>query len=66
MSFFFGVGVGEDVIVFGLAVGIKYTVVFLILVFYTSFSLCFGLLEGLFRVFLYSTTSPLADPVWWN
>ena len=41
--------------------GIKYTVFFLILVFYTSFSTIFGILEGLFRVFWYSTT-PLADP----
>ena len=35
--------------------------VFLILVFYTSSSIIFGILEGLFRVFWYSTT-PLADP----
>ena len=35
--------------------------VFLILVFNTSFSLFLGILEGLFRVFWYSTT-PLADP----
>ena len=41
--------------------GEKYTVVFLILVFYTSFSIIFDILEGLFRVFWYFTT-PLADP----
>ena len=42
---------------------------FLILVFYTSFSIIFGTLEGLFWVFWYSTTNPpphppplLADP----
>ena len=35
---------------------IKYIVVFLILVFYTIFSIIFGILEGLFRVFWYSTT----------
>ena len=34
---------------------IKYTVVFLILVFYISFSLFFGILEGLSQVFWYST-----------
>ena len=37
---------------------INYTIVFLILVFYTSFSIIFGILEGLFRVFWYSTTPP--------
>ena len=38
---------------------------FLILVFYISFSIIFGILEGLFQVFWYSTTPPplLADPV---
>ena len=46
-----------------LILGLEYTVVFLILVFYTSFSIIFGILEGLFRVFWYSTTPP-ADPVW--
>ena len=46
-----------------LILGVKYTVVFLILVFYTSFSLFFGILEGLFRVIWYLTT-PLADPVY--
>ena len=35
---------------------IKYTVFFLILVFYTSFSILFGILEGLFQVFWYPTT----------
>ena len=35
--------------------------VFLILVFYTIFSIIFGILECLFRVFWYSTTL-LADP----
>ena len=44
--------------------GIKYTVSFLILVFYMSFSIIFGILEGLFQVFWYSTTPPPpADPV---
>ena len=40
--------------------GIKYVVLFLILVFYMSFSIIFGILEGLFRVhvFWYSTTPP--------
>ena len=37
---------------------IKYTVFFLILVFYTSFSIIFGILEGLFQVFWYPTTPP--------
>ena len=46
-----------------LILGIKYTVVSLILVFYTSFSLFFGILEGLFRVIWYLTT-PLVDPVY--
>ena len=41
-----------------LILGVKYNVVFLILVFYTSFSIIFGILEGLFRVFWYSTTPP--------
>ena len=36
--------------------GIKYTVLFLILVFYMSFSIILGILEGLFRAFWYSTT----------
>ena len=44
-----------------LILGVKYSVVFLILVFYTSFSIIFGILEGLFQIFWYSTT-PLADP----
>ena len=39
---------------------VKYIVFFLMLVFYTSFSVIFGILEGLFRVFWYST-DPLAD-----
>ena len=34
----------------------KYVVVFLILVFYAIFSIIFGILEGLFWVFWYSTT----------
>ena len=37
---------------------IKYTVFFLILVCYTSFSIIFGILEGLFQVFWYPTTPP--------
>ena len=36
--------------------GIKYTVVLLILVFYSSFSIIFGILEGLIRGFWNSTT----------
>ena len=44
-----------------LKLGIKYTAFFLILVFYTSFSVIFGVLEGLFRVFWYSTTP---SPPW--
>ena len=36
--------------------------VFLILVFYTIFSIVFGILEGLFRVFWYSTTHPASPP----
>ena len=46
-----------------LILGVKYTVVFLILVFYKSFSLFLGILEGLFGVIWYLTT-PLADPVY--
>ena len=43
--------------------GYKVYRVFLNLVFYTSFSIIFGVLEGLFRVFWYSTTPlPLVDP----
>ena len=41
-----------------LILGVKYNVVFLILVFYTSFSIIFGILEALFQVFWYSTTPP--------
>ena len=45
-----------------LILGIKYnTVVFLILEFYTSFTIIFDVVESLFEVFWYSTT-PLADP----
>ena len=36
--------------------GSKVYCVFLILVFYTSFSIIFGILEGLIQVFWYSTT----------
>ena len=35
-----------------------YVVFFLILVFYTSFSIIFGILEGLFQVFWYPTSPP--------
>ena len=43
--------------------GYKVYRVFLNLVFYTSFSIIFGVLEDLFRVFWYSTTPlPLVDP----
>ena len=47
-----------------LKLGIKYTEFFLVLVFYTSFSIVFGMLEGLIQVFWYSTTPslPPADP----
>ena len=38
--------------------GIKYTVVSIILVFYTSFRTIFGILEGVFLVFWYSNTPP--------
>ena len=38
--------------------GSKVYCVFLILVFYTSFSIIFGILEGLIQVFWYSTTPP--------
>ena len=41
--------------------GITQTVFFLILVFYASFSVIFGILEGLFQVFWYSTTP---SPPW--
>ena len=42
--------------------GVKYSVFFLILVFYASFRIIFGILEGLFRVFWYSTTPPPPPP----
>ena len=44
-----------------LILGVKYNVVFLILVFYTSFSIIFGILEALFQV-LGIPPPPLADP----
>ena len=48
-----------------LILGIKDTVVFLILVFCTSFSLLFGILKGSLRVFWYSTTPWLTLPASW-
>ena len=44
---------------------VKYTVVFLILVFYTSFSIIFGILEGLFRVLHYPSPPPTRLPLSW-
>jgi len=44
--------------------GIKYIVVFLILVFYTIFSIIFGILEGLFRLtkLAFLSISLITDP----